>query len=218
MENIRVIVVDDHPMLRGGVISLVAKQPDMDVVGEASNGAEALKLVEAFQPDVVIMDINLEGAIDIRTTEAIRNNWPKVKVVAFSMHNEVQVIRRMLKVGATAYLTKSVAHDELIDAIHAVLRGEVYYDREVLAVMTDTLKGGGDGDEESEVSLSAREQEVLFFVSKEFTNQEIAERMDISLRTVETHKRNLIKKLRVKNVVGLVRYAMDNSYLLDYDE
>jgi DNA-binding NarL/FixJ family response regulator len=218
MENIRVMVVDDHPMLRGGIISLVAKQPDMDVVGEASNSAEALRLVEALQPDVVIMDINLEGAIDIRTTETIRNNWPKVRVVAFSMHNEVQVIRRMLKAGATAYLTKSVAHDELIDAIHAVMRGEVYYDREVLTMMTESLTGGNGSDVESDVSLSAREQEVLFFVSKEFTNQEIAERMDISLRTVETHKRNLVKKLRVKNVVGLVRYAIENSYLLDYDE
>lgn len=212
------MVVDDHPMLRGGIISLVAKQPDMDVVGEASNSAEALRLVEALQPDVVIMDINLEGAIDIRTTETIRNNWPKVRVVAFSMHNEVQVIRRMLKAGATAYLTKSVAHDELIDAIHAVMRGEVYYDREVLTMMTESLTGGNGSDVESDVSLSAREQEVLFFVSKEFTNQEIAERMDISLRTVETHKRNLVKKLRVKNVVGLVRYAIENSYLLDYDE
>jgi DNA-binding NarL/FixJ family response regulator len=218
MENLRVMVVDDHPMLRGGIISLVAKQPDMDVVGEASNGSEALKLVEALQPDVVIMDINLDGVIDIRTTETIRSNWPQVRVVAFSMHNEVQVIRRMLKAGATAYLTKSVAHDELIDAIHAVMRDEVYYDREVLAVMTESLTNGNGSDGEAEVSLSAREQEVLFFVSKEFTNQEIAERMDISLRTVETHKRNLIKKLRVKNVVGLVRYAMENRYLLDYDE
>ena len=212
------MVVDDHPMLRGGIISLVAKQPDMDVVGEASNSTEALRLVEALQPDVVIMDINLEGAIDIRTTETIRNNWPEVRVVAFSMHNEVQVIRRMLKAGATAYLTKSVAHDELIDAIHAVMRGEAYYDREVLTMMTESLTGGNSSDVESDVSLSAREQEVLFFVSKEFTNQEIAERMDISLRTVETHKRNLVKKLRVKNVVGLVRYAIENSYLLDYDE
>jgi DNA-binding NarL/FixJ family response regulator len=218
MKNIRVMVVDDHPMLRGGVISLVAKQPDMDVVGEASNGIEALKLVGSLLPDVVIMDINLEGAIDIRTTETIRNNWPEVRVVAFSMHNEVQVIRRMVKAGANAYLTKSVAHDELIDAIHAVMRGEVYYDREVLAVMTESLTNGNGSDVDTEVSLSAREQEVLFFVSKEFTNQEIAERMDISLRTVETHKRNLVKKLRVKNVVGLVRYAIENSYLLDYDE
>lgn len=218
MDKIRVVVVDDHPMLRGGVISLVAKQPDMDVVGEASSGREALELVEQVQPDVVIMDINLEGAIDTRTTELIRNNWPKVRVVAFSMHNEVQVIRRMLKAGATAYLTKSAAHDELIGAIHSVMRGEVFYDREVLAVMTDTLTGVNGNEADHEVSLSAREQEVLYFVSKEYTNQEIAERMDISLRTVETHKRNLIKKLRVKNVVGLVRYAMENSHLPEYDE
>jgi len=186
----------------------------MQVVGEAESGLQAIELAEQLQPDIIVMDINLNGAIDVKSTESIKERWPKTHVVAFSMHNEVQVIRRMLKAGASAYLTKSAPHDELIMAIRSVMRGEVYYDREVLNVMTDSLTNGLE-EKPAEVNLSARENEVLYFVSKEFTNQEMADRMDISLRTVETHKRNLIKKLRVKNVVGLVRYAMENGHLFE---
>jgi len=218
MERIRVMIVDDHPMLRGGIMSLVSRQPDMTVVGEAADGARALELIPMLRPDVIIMDINLNGVIDTRSTETLKQRWPKVQVVAFSMHNEVQVIRRMLKAGASAYLTKSAAHGELISAIHAVMRGEVYYDRHVLSVMTESLANGMEADDDGVVRLSSREREVLYFVSKEFSNQEMAERMEIGLRTVETHKRNLIKKLRVKNVVGLVRYAIDNSHLLDRED
>lgn len=213
-ERIRVLIVDDHPMLRGGVLSLLQRQEDMQVVGEADNGSDALRLANLLRPDVVVMDINLGGVIDVRSTEELRQRWPDTRVVAFSMHNEVQVIRRMLKAGAAAYLTKSAPHDELIKAIRAVMRGEVYYDPQVLEVMTGALMNGTDAAD-AEMNLSARENEVLYYVSKEFTNQEIAERMEISLRTVETHKRNLIKKLRVKNVVGLVRYAMENGHLFD---
>jgi len=212
MEMTRVLVVDDHPMLRGGILSLLNRQPDMHVVGEADNGPHAIELAEQLHPDIVVMDINLNGAIDVKSTEMIKQRWPDMHVVAFSMHNEVQVIRRMLNAGVSAYLTKSAPHDELIKAIRSVMRGEVYYDREVLGVMADSFSSGME-EKNWKVNLSARESEVLYFVSKEFTNQEMADRMDISLRTVETHKRNLVKKLRVKNVVGLVRYAMENGHL-----
>lgn len=214
MEIARVLVVDDHPMLRSGILSLLNKQSDMHVVGEAESGSQAIELTKELQPDIIVMDINLNGAIDVRSTESIKRQWPHIHILAFSMHNEVQVIRRMLKAGVSAYLTKSAPHDELIRAIRSVLQGEIYYDREVLNVMTDSLTNGLE-EQPADVNLSAREREVLYFVSKEFTNQEIADRIDVSLRTVETHKRNLVKKLRVKNVVGLVRYAMENGHLFE---
>lgn len=214
MEKIAVIVVDDHPMLRGGIRSLLQKQDDMLVVGEAENSRAAIQLAQELRPNVMVMDINLNGVIDVQTTEEIKQRWPAIKVVAFSMHNDAQIIRRMLKAGASAYLTKSASHEELLTAIRTVVKGEVYYDRQVLDVMTSSLTNS-DSNSESGVNLSQRENEVLFYVSKEFSNQEIAERMEISLRTVETHKRNLIKKLRVKNVVGLVRYALENQYLFE---
>ncbi len=214
MEKIAVIVVDDHPMLRGGIRSLLQKQDDMIVVGEAENGAAAIQLAQELSPNVMVMDINLNGIIDVQTTEEIKQRWPVIKVVAFSMHNDAQIIRRMLKAGASAYLTKSASHEELTVAIRAVVKGDVYYDRQVIDVITSSLTNS-NSNLESDVNLSQRENEVLFFVSKEFSNQEIAERMEISLRTVETHKRNLVKKLRVKNVVGLVRYALENQYLFE---
>ena len=213
MKKIAVIVVDDHPMLRGGIRSLLQKQDDMIVVGEAENGSIAIQLAQELSPNVMVMDINLNGIIDLRTTEEIKKRWPAIKVVAFSMHNDAQIIRRMLKAGASAYLTKSASHEELTEAIRTVVNGDVYFDRQVLDLMTGSLTNN-DSSFESEVNLSQRENEVLYYVSKEFSNQEIAERMEISLRTVETHKRNLVKKLRVKNVVGLVRYALENQYLL----
>ena len=214
MKKIAVIVVDDHPMLRGGIRSLLQKQDDMIVVGEAENGSIAIQLAQELSPNVMVMDINLNGIIDLQTTEEIKKRWPAIKVVAFSMHNDAQIIRRMLKAGASAYLTKSASHEELTEAIRTVVNGDVYFDRQVLDLMTGSLTNN-ESSFESEVNLSQRENEVLYYVSKEFSNQEIAERMEISLRTVETHKRNLVKKLRVKNVVGLVRYALENQYLFE---
>lgn len=214
MNNVKLLVVDDHPMLRGGMVSLFNSVNHLDVIGEAANGAKALECIEKERPDVVLMDINMDGKLDVVTTEQIKQNWPEVKVIAFSMHEEKQVIKRMLKAGASGYLVKSASHEELIKAIDTVVRGESYYSQEVLDTMTQSITSDEE-DLHENVVLSSREKEVLRFVAKEFTNQEIADKIGISLRTVETHKRNLIKKLRVKNVVGLVRFALEQGPLID---
>lgn len=214
MSKVKLLVVDDHPMLRGGIVSVFNNMDSLQVIAEASNGAEALECINKEVPDVVLMDINMDGKLDVVTTEEIRSRWPEVKVIAFSMHQEVQVIRRMLKAGASGYLLKNASHQELVKAIEAVKRGENYYGQEVLDIMTDSITSGTE-EPHADVVLSNREKEVLHYVAKEFTNQEIADEIDVSLRTVETHKRNLIKKLRVKNVVGLVRFALEQGPLLD---
>jgi DNA-binding NarL/FixJ family response regulator len=213
MNKVKLLVVDDHPMLRGGVVSLLEKAENIEVTCEAANGKEAIACIEKGRPDVVLMDINMDGKLDVTTTEIIKERWPEVKVLAFSMHEEVQVIRRMLKAGASGYILKNAAHQEVLRAIETVMEGGNYYGQEVLNFMTQSITSGEDA--EHEIVLSNREKEVLHFVSKEFTNQEISEKINISLRTVETHKRNLIKKLRVKNVVGLVRFALEQGQLLD---
>lgn len=214
MSKVKLLIVDDHPMLRGGIVSLFNNTNNIEVTCEASNGAEALRCVEKQVPDVVLMDINMDGKLDVATTEEIKTRWPKVKVVAFSMHEEVLVIRRMLKAGASGYLLKSASHTELVKAIETVMRGENYFSQEVLDIMTNSITTDSQ-EADVDVVLSSREKEVLHFVAKEYTNQEIAEHINISLRTVETHKRNLIKKLRVKNVVGLVRFALEQGPLVD---
>jgi DNA-binding NarL/FixJ family response regulator len=213
MSNLKLLVVDDHPMLRGGIVSLLKNKDNIAVVQEAENGAKALESIARNQPDVVLMDINMDGKLDVASTEKIKQTWPDVKVIAFSMHEEKQVIKRMLKAGASGYLVKSASHEELLQAIEAVARGESYYSQEVLDTMTQSITG--ESDEPEPIELSAREKEVLHFVAKEYTNQEIADEINVSLRTVETHKRNLIKKLRVKNVVGLVKFALEQGPLLD---
>ena len=214
MSKVKLLVVDDHPMLRGGIVSLFNNTDTLEVIAEAANGTEAIACIEKEVPDVVLMDINMDGKLDVVTTEEIKNRWPDVKVIAFSMHEEVQVIRRMLKAGASGYLLKNASHQELVKAIEAVTRGESYYGQEVLDIMTDSITS--DGEEiHADIVLSNREKEVLHYVAKEYTNQEIADEIDVSLGTVETHKRNLIKKLRVKNVVGLVRFALEQGPLMD---
>lgn len=207
------LVVDDHPILRGGIVSLLEKANNIEVTCEAMNGAEAIACIEREVPHVVLMDINMEGKLDVTTTETIKRKWPDVKVLAFSMHEEVQVIRRMLKAGASGYILKSASHQEVLRAIETVMQGGNYYGQEVLDIMTQSITS--DGESEDEIVLSNREKEVLHFVAKEYTNQEIADEINVSLRTVETHKRNLIKKLQVKNVVGLVRFALEQGQLLD---
>lgn len=214
MNKVKLIVVDDHPMLRGGIVSLFDKTGDIEVICEAENGEGALNCMERNVPDVVLMDINMDGKLDVSTTETIKERWPAVKVLAFSMHEEVQVIRRMLKAGASGYLLKNASHNEVKKAIETVVAGDSYFCQEVLDIMTQSLTTDGDNETQDYV-LSNREKEVLHYVAKEYTNQEIADTIDISLRTVETHKRNLIKKLRVKNVVGLVRFALEQGPLLD---
>jgi DNA-binding NarL/FixJ family response regulator len=212
MSKVKLLVVDDHPILRGGIISLFEKVENIEITCEAKNGDEAIRCIEKSVPDVVLMDINMDGKLDVTTTETIKQRWPEVKVLAFSMHEEVQVIRRMLKAGASGYILKNAAHQEVLRAIETVMNGGNYYGQEVLDIMTQSITADG---EDEEVVLSNREKEVLHFVAKEYTNQEIAEKINISLRTVETHKRNLIKKLQVKNVVGLVRFAIEQGQLLE---
>lgn len=213
MNKVKLLVVDDHPILRGGIVSLLEKAKNIEVICEAQNGEEAITCIEKEKPDVVLMDINMNGKLDVTTTEAIKGRWPEIKVLAFSMHEEVQVIRRMLKAGASGYILKNAAHQEVLRAIETVMGGGNYYGQEVLDIMTQSITS--DGALGNDIVLSNREKEVLHFVAKEYTNQEIAEKINISLRTVETHKRNLIKKLRVKNVVGLVRFALEQGQLLD---
>ncbi|MFT4682036.1 MAG: DNA-binding NarL/FixJ family response regulator, partial [Flavobacteriales bacterium] len=133
------------------------------------------------------------------------------KVLAFSMHHEAHIVKNMLEAGASGYLLKSVGHEEVITGIRKVASGENYYCEEVLDLIIDILTGNSDVGKQ--VKLSKRETEVLSFVAREFSNLEISEKLSMSQRTVETHKRNLIKKLGVRNVVGLVLYAMENGYL-----
>lgn len=211
MKKARVLIADDHQMVRKGIASLLGDNPELSVVGEAKTGAEVLKFLERDQADIVLMDITMPEMNGIEATKQITANHDNVKVLAISMYDEYDYIQSILKAGACGYILKDADKEELIMAIKKLLDGKNYYSDKVLAKITSKVayeRKAEEGKVNYEPTLTKRELEVIGLVAKEFTNQEIADLLNVSNRTVDTHKRNLLKKLKVKNVVGLVKYAI----------
>lgn len=211
---INLLIVDDHPMIRDGIRASLAEAADICVTSEAANHQEAVaKLEQHPEVRVVVMDISLGNGEDgISLTRQITEQYPSVRVLALTMHDEAAHITNMLKAGAVGYLLKDTGMDELLVAIKTVARGESYFSKDVSATMMkrfmtsskDKPKGACVLPEQ----LTRREREVLQLIAEEHTNPEIAEKLFISTRTVDTHRRNLILKLNAKNTAGLVRYAI----------
>ena len=215
MELIHVLVVDDHQMIRDGIRVALADIADIRVIGEAAHSAEALeKLRKHSSIHVVVMDVNLgDGEGGTETTRHIKEQYPEIAVLALTMLNEEPHITSMLRAGATGYILKDGGMDELMTAIRTVASGQNYFCKEVSTtvmnrLMTHSTHHQPRGQPEA---LTPREREVLQLIAEEFTNQEIAEKLFISPRTVDTHRRNLILKLNVKNTAGLVRYAIKQN-------
>jgi DNA-binding NarL/FixJ family response regulator len=211
---IKVLIADDHKVFRDGIISILEKEEDIDVVGEAGDGREVMDLLDKVQPDVILMDIAMGNAGGIEASNLIKTQFPKIKILALSMHNESTYIVKMLEAGAKGYLLKDAGGKEMIRAIRVVNEGNTYYSGEVSAAIIEHLTKGTKPKEKKEgIPLSKRELEVLQLIAEEFTNPEIAEKLFISIRTVDTHRRNLIEKLAVKNTAGLVKYAIRNGII-----
>jgi two-component system response regulator NreC len=214
MNALRIFLADDHTVMREGLKSLVNAQADMDVVGEADNGRTALQKARELQPDVVIMDVSMPELNGIKVTEHIKRTCQKTKVLVLTAHDESGYLRQLLQVGASGYLLKKVAAEELINAIRVVATGGVYLDPTLAGkvvggyVGSRRLKGSCQGHE-----LSERESEVLQLVAWGYTNKEIASYLTISVKTVETHKANIMEKLDLKSRVEMVRYALRQGWL-----
>lgn len=215
-KKIRVLIADDHPMIRFGLSSLLEDCKDIKLVGEAVNGEEAVNIVMNEHVDLVVMDIKMPVLNGIEATVKIKAKEPHVKVLSFSMHDEHKYIVKMLEAGATGYILKNTGKTELISAIYKLINGENYFSAEVASVMVTPYlrKTHVDADiPVIEVPLTKREEQVLQLICLEYTNHEIGKRLLISARTVDTHRRNLLQKLDVKNTAGLVRYAMKTDLL-----
>ena len=211
---IKVLIADDHKVFRDGIISILEGEEDIEVVGEAGNGREVMELLTKVQPDVILMDISMGDAGGIEASGLIQKQFPKIKILALSMHHESTYIVKMLEAGAKGYLLKDAGGKEMIRAIRVVNEGNTYYSGEVSAAIIEHLTKGTKPKEKKEgIPLSKRELEVLQLIAEEFTNPEIAEKLFISIRTVDTHRRNLIEKLAVKNTAGLVKYAIRNGII-----
>lgn len=210
-KKIRVLIIDDHKIIRVGLKGFIHLQPDMEVVGECGTEAEALEMVKSLLPDVILMDIDLENSSGISATRQIKSQDPNQKILAITLHEEETSILPMIKAGALGYVLKNADPSEMIDAIRTVNRGNSYYSRHVSDVIMHSLTRPKptlfpDG-------LTPREVEVLKMISQEYSNGQIAEKLFISIRTVDTHRRNLLDKLNLKNTAGLVKYSIEKGLI-----
>lgn len=216
MNNIRILITDDHPMFRHGIRQLLSGQPEIKRIDEASSGNETLEMLKKQDFDIVIMDIKMPGLSGIDTTREIKRKHPNVRVLAISMYDEHPYIVKMMKAGAMGYLLKNSRKEDLMCAIERVMEGERYFSEEVANIMMTGIVEGKriyDTEDDFDVTLTKRELEIISMIAEEMTNVEIGERLDISPRTVDTHRRNLLQKLKVKNTAGLVKFAMRNNLL-----
>jgi DNA-binding NarL/FixJ family response regulator len=213
MAKIRLLLADDHAVVRGGLRMLLENEADLVIVGEADSGQQALELASQLSPDVVIMDITLPDMSGIEVMRRLKQAYPKLAVVALTIHEDQQYFFEMLQAGASAYVPKRAAPDDLITAIHAANRGETYiYPSLAKLLVSDFLtrlgEGGAGGENLAMSGLTPREQEVLSMLAEGKTNDEIAVELVISPHTVARHRENLMGKLGLHNRSELVKYAI----------
>ena len=208
---IRVLVVDDHAVVREGIRSVLERQPGFEVVGEAGDGASALKLAAATAPDVVVLDVSMPGGSGLRTAADLRTQVPEARVLILSMHDNAEYVLEAVRAGASGYLLKDSAATDLRQAVTAVHGGMNYFSSAVEAQLTAAKRGEIDRESQSGKlgMLSGREREVLARIARGLTNKEIGTELGISHRTVETHREGLMRKLRIHTVAGLTKFALE---------
>lgn len=210
---IRILIADDHEMIRKGISTLLSDQPDIKVLGTVENGAEAVDFCARNKVDVVLMDIQMPVMSGVEATRKIVSDHEKTKVLAVTINEETSFIMEILQAGATGYILKHSAKSEIVKAINDVAKGKKHFSSEVLQKISSEFTGGSTNVERNPdtVRITDKEMEVLTLLVEEKTNQEIAKALDCSVRTIDTHKRNIIKKLGVRNVVGLIKYALKHK-------
>ncbi|MBX9681552.1 MAG: response regulator transcription factor [Gemmataceae bacterium] len=211
MPKLRVLIADDHPMLRSGLRGLIDVQPDMDVVGEASDGAAAIQMASDVRPDVVVMDVSMPGMGGAEATEQMRRRCEGVKVLALTAHEERGYVQKLMRAGASGYVIKRTAADELVRAIRTVAAGKTYIDPAVAGLLV--TPSAPSQDLVPTVELSERECEVLQRIARGHPVKQIAASLDITVRTVETYKARGMEKLNLKTRADLVRYALRQGWL-----
>jgi len=207
-DPIRVLVADDHAIVRTGIRHVLESEPGFAVVGEASNGAEAIELAQSLQPDVAVLDISMPGASGLQVTQELRRLAPETRVLILSMHDNTEYVLESVRAGAHGYILKDTAATELRGAIHAVRRGESYFSPPIARRLTAVVRGITE-EEDLLGQLTARERQVRVGLAQGRTNREIALELGISHRTVETHRESLMRKLGIRTVAGLTRVALE---------
>jgi len=205
----RILLVDDHNMIREGLRAILGKENDMLVVAEAENGRETLRLVSELRPDMIIIDVAMPDLNGIETTRRLVVDHPRSKIIALSMHSDQRFVTKMFEAGAHGYLLKDCASKELVGAIRAVMANETYLSPSVTGAMVNDYVGEQKRPELSAFTvLTAREREILQMIAEGRSTKDIADRLNVSSKTVETHRRRIMNKLNVHSVAQLTKYAV----------
>jgi DNA-binding NarL/FixJ family response regulator len=215
MEKIRIFLVDDHQLVRDGIKALLLSAEDLVILGEASSGRECFEKIAIEPPDILILDISLPDTNGIEITKRITAEYPATRVLILSMYTSEDFIFNSVKAGARGYLPKNTSREELLSAIHAIYIGEEFFSDAISRIMLKSyVRKAKEDDLTSQggpIPLTTREIEILKLFAEGFINKEISDQLDISIRTVETHKNHIMKKLELKSTVELIKYAIRNK-------
>lgn len=207
--SIRVILVDDHQIMLQGLRALLDKQPDMEVIAEAGEGRTALRLARDLMPDVIILDVAMPDLNGMETARMITSEMPTIKIIALSMHSDRRFVVEMLKAGASGYLLKDCALEDLVRAIRVVMANQTYLSPEVAGTVVDEyVRKSSDGDLSAFSVLTAREREVLQLLVEGLSTKNIAAHLHVSIKTIETHRQHIMEKINTRSIADLIKYAV----------
>ncbi len=207
--SIRIILAEDHGIIREGIFSMFEKKEEFTVIAMAKNGREAVRLVRTHNPDIVIMDVSMPELNGIDATQIIKSEFPSVGIIALSAHSEITFITHMLRAGARGYVLKDCAFEDLSNAVQAVHRGEIFLGKRVSGVVVqDYISTLSDENQDRTKNLTAREREVLQLIAEGYKTKHIASELNVSVKTVETHRQHIMKKLELYNIADLTRIAI----------
>jgi DNA-binding NarL/FixJ family response regulator len=210
---VRIIIADDHRLFREGLVNLLSDAKDIEIVAEADNGKDVIEKAKALNPDIIVMDIGMPILNGVEATARLLKELPAIKVIALSMHSEKQFIKGMLEAGASGYLFKNCAYDELIEAIHTVNAGKKYLSDKITEIMIQDYLGKEESMSESDSELTERESEILKLIAEGVPTSEISELLFVSVKTIGTHKQHLLEKLNLKTSTDLVKYAIKRGII-----
>jgi len=209
---ITLLLVDDHPVVRKGVGFCLARRPTLRIVGEAGDGREAIRKARELMPDIVLMDIDMPEMNGLTATEVLRRELPRIKVLILSMHQNTEYVGRIIQSGARGYVLKEAPVEDLVKAIETVHAGEVFFSPDVARVALNQFVREGEPSDGGEL-LTSREREVLTQIAEGLSNKEIACRLNVGVRTVETHREHIMQKLDIHSIAGLTKYAVLNGLI-----
>jgi two-component system, NarL family, response regulator NreC len=210
---IKVLIADDHSIVRAGLRTLIKAEADLELIGEATGGAEAIEKVQALHPDVLVLDLSMPDLDGLTVTRRLKELDSKCSILILTVHEDEALLREAIKIGSAGYIIKHAAEDELISAIRAVHRGEIYVHPKMIRALIQTDSKDEKRDREVHETLTSREEEVLKLIVQGYTNRQMADELSISVRTVEGHRANLTEKLGIRSRVELLRYARQKKLI-----